>query len=125
MKSYIRFFILGVLLMSLVFFTRGFSSENTKDLLLKLSDSSFLPAIMFLGLGFMSLMARDGQYNGLRYVAHRVSCMFRWGYPRKTPMKYADFITKDKERVSVKPVLTVGAFFLLIALVSNIIFNKI
>lgn len=124
LKSYIRFLLLGIVLMSLVFFTRGLPLSGAKDLLLRLSDSSFLPAVLFLGLGLMNLIARDGQFNSLRYMAHRLSCMFKWGYPRKMPMKYSEFVSKEKEKYSVKPILVVGLFFLMIALLSNILFNR-
>ena len=94
-------------------------------LLRYLADAFTFPAAIFISIGLLTLISRQGAFNGLLYALRHVGRMFVPFLIRKD-VTYAEYLERRERRKSNRPILcffVVGGVCLLVAVIFIIVFT--
>ena len=90
-----------------------------------LADAFTFPAAIFISIGLLTLISRQGAFNGLLYALRHVGRMFVPFLIRKD-ITYAEYLERRERRKSNRPILcffVVGGVCLLVAVIFIIVFT--
>ncbi len=125
-KIFLINMILGHLFLLLHVKARGLFIEEKKlqQIFHILADGFFVPSVLLLGLGLLAYIARDGQFDGLKYAFYVLR--ERFPFLRKDT-KTLDFgayrESRKQKKTPVWPMLIAGAYFLFWAILFNLLFT--
>lgn len=118
----------GLLLAFSICLAKGVFQKTDSSLIVRyLSDAFLIPGVLFMGIGILSCLKKEGTYDGLLYSFHamRTAAARRMQDDAKeeTGRTYYDY----KQRVKAKRkvawhLITVGGGFLLIAIALTIVY---
>ena len=94
-------------------------------LLRYLADAFTFPAAIFISIGLLTLISRQGAFNGLLYALRHVGRMFVPFLVRKD-ITYAEYLERRERKKTNRPILcffVVGGVSLLVAVIFIIIFT--
>ncbi len=101
-----------------------FHAPNLQDALRILSDSFFLPAVLFLGIGGLTWTKNGGVWDGIGFTFKTVASRMRRNYDEER-ITFAQYREERAEKnSSPKSALITGAVYLVLALVFLIAYNK-
>lgn len=123
-SAIINFLVGHVFAFTQAYFRKFFEVETLKEKYLLLSDGFFFPAIIFLSIGLISWMARDGQFDSFRYVLYLGKRRFSFKNKNEKDMTYGEF-KKGLQRKEglLWPFLVNGIYFLVMTIVFNALFG--
>lgn len=89
-----------------------------------LSDAFFVPSVFLLGIGILSLIAKDGQFTGLTYSFYVFKQRIPFLSKDKETLTYHDYRQKSKKNdLSFWPLIGIGIYFLVMAFIFSRLFN--
>ncbi len=127
MKRYLPAIVLGLLLSLGVCLGQGlFKNPGSQEAFRILSDAFLLPGVLVTGMGLLSWMAGQGQFNGFKYAVYLTWNTFRWGFPRKKTMTYHDFLQENPEKqVSARYMALPGLVFLALSALFLLMYHRV
>lgn len=126
MKKYLTTFAIGLLICLSLAYSQGlFKGPGLQESYRILSDGCFLAGVLIGGLGLLAWISGMGQFNGMRYLAYWLVNTFRWGFPRKAPMSYPEFLKEKPGKQRTANFLVIpGAVFLAMSGLFILLYNQ-
>ena len=108
----------GLALAVIIAAVRGvFTADSAKEILLSLTDGSFVSAILLLGVGLLLYSGNGGTFDMLAYGTKTLFSVFQSDQKRKERESFAEYRARKSETPKpVLPFLIAGLFCLALSL---------
>lgn len=131
MKKYIDYIVCGMIgflvILFVFFYQHIFSAPNTKDIWRIISDACYLAGVLIFGSGVLVWVSNEGAFHMMSYGVKKVVNLFRKEENKSSMEKtYFEYhLAMQDEKKHVKPILLVGGIYLILAIISTIIYSSI
>ncbi len=116
-----------IFVLTYVILNRIFTAPTAKDVFKILTDGFFIPGVLFLGVGGISYVTREGAFDGIGYAFSSIFVTKNWSSRRfKDRETYAQYKErKAGKRTVLAFLLHVGGIMFILSMVCLLIYNLV